>query len=266
MKLQRAASAFFFFLGQSISCVFFVFLSFSAALSANFQIDPTSLDLSSNVRSGAFSVINGDKEKLNVQISVQEWTQDAEGKDVYTDTMDIVFFPKIMTIEPNEQRAIRVGVKGPPSLKEKTFRLFVEEIPSQTKATDAQVTGKLSAGLTIAFRYAVPIFLKPVRIQESGVIEKIEMSNGVAKATIKNNGNIHIKLLTVTFRGKGTNGKELFSKDVAGWYILQGLSRPYEVIIPKELCGDLATIEISAQSENFNMNGTLNVAKEMCAK
>lgn len=266
MKLGRSASSFVFYAKQAIVSLFFILLSFSPAISANFQIDPTSLDLGSNVKSGAFSVTNGGNEKLNVQISVQEWSQDAAGKDVYADTRDIVFFPKIMTIEPNDQRAIRIGVKGPPSLQERTFRLFVEEIPSQTKVPDVKVTEKIAAGLTIAFRYAVPIFLKPVKVQESGVMEKVEMSKGIVKTTINNNGNVHIKLLTVTFKGKAADGKELFSKDVGGWYILHGLSRPYEVTVPKELCGALALIEINAQSENFNINGTLNVTKGMCAQ
>lgn len=252
-----------------ISILLIFGLSFAAmtptrAFPANFSISPTSLEMSSSVKSGAFSVINGGTEKLNCQIDVKEWSQDADGKDVYTDAKDIVFFPKIMTVEPNEQRAIRIGIKGPPSLKEKTYRLFVEEIPSQKKTEEGKAPGKITAGLTIAFRYATPIFVKPVREQESGVIDKIEMSKGLVKALIKNTGNIHIKVLKVTFRGKSVDGKELFSKDIAGWYILQGLSRPYEMNVPKEHCANAATIEIDAQAEKFTINGTLNVDKKTC--
>ena len=242
----------------------FIAVSVSPAFSADFQIQPTSLELGSNVKSGAFSVINNGSDKLNVQISVMEWAQDEAGKDVYGEARDVVFFPKIMIVEPNEQRAIRIGMKGPPSLKEKTYRLFIEEISTKKKAQDIAVSEKITAGLTIAFRYAIPIFVKPVRRQESGVMEKVEMSQGVARAFVKNTGNVHIKLQSVTFRGKAVDGKELFSKEVAGWYILHGLSRPYEATVPQDFCGNLSTIEIEAEAENFNMNGTLNVHKEMC--
>lgn len=238
----------------------------SQGFASNFSITPTSLELSGNVKSGVFSVVNSGEDKLNCQIEVKEWSQDAGGKDVYTEARDIVFFPKIMTVEPNEQRAVRIGVKGPPSLKEKTYRLFVQEIPSRKKASDEKGSGKITAGLTIAFRYATPIFVKPVRPQESAIIEKTDMSKGLAKAVVKNTGNIHIKLSAVTFRGKAVDGVELFSKDVAGWYILHGLSRPFEVTVPKELCGNLTTIEVIAQSVNFTINGTLNVQKNMCAE
>lgn len=236
------------------------------AFASNFSITPTSLELSGGAKSGVFSIINSDTDKLNCQIDVKEWGQDADGKDVYTDAKDIVFFPKIMTVEPNDQRSVRVGIKGPQSAKEKTYRLFAEEIPSQKKEQEAKAPGKIAAGLTIAFRYATPIFVKPARPQESGVIDKIDMTKGVARALVKNAGNIHFKIQSVKFRGKALDGRELFSQDVAGWYVLQGMTRPYEATVPKEVCKDLATLEVSAQAENFTVNGKLNVQKNMCTQ
>jgi fimbrial chaperone protein len=244
----------------------FIAISVSRAFAADFQIQPTTLDLGGSAKSGVFSVINNGKEKIDFQISVKEWTQDAGGKDVYEDTKDIVFFPKIMSVEPFEQRAIRIGVKAPTSQKEKTYRLFVEEIPSPKKEPDVKLKGNIRAGLTIAFRFATPIFVKPVRPQESYVIDRIEMSKGAVRAIVKNTGNVHVKLLAVKFSGKAADGKELYSKEVAGWYILHGLTLPYEAAVPNELCGKLATIDVSAQTENININGTLNVQKSMCAQ
>ena len=244
----------------------FIALTPSQGFSANFSINPTSLVLSGGVKSGAFSVINSGEDKLNCQIDVKEWSQDADGKDVYTETKDVVFFPKIMTVAPNEQRAIRIGIKGPLSVKEKTYRLFVEEIPSQKKAAEGKVSGKITAGLTIAFRYAMPVFVKPVREQESSIIEKVDMSKGVVRAVVRNTGNVHVKLLSVTFRGKAADGTELFSKKFAGWYILHDMSRLYEAKVLKEHCGNLAPIDVSAQAENFIANRTLNVQRKMCTE
>ena len=233
---------------------------------SNFSITPTSLELSGGVKSGAFSIVNSGTDTLNCQIAVKEWSQGPDGKDVYVDAKDIVVFPKIMTVGPNEQRAVRIGIKGPPSMLEKTYRLFAEEIPAQKKANEVKPNGKISAGLTIAFRYAVPIFVKPVRPQESAVIEQTSMSRGVVKAMVKNTGNVHVKLSSVTFQGKTIEGKVLFSQEVAGWYILHGRSRPYEVTVPKEVCKDIATIAISAQAENMTINGTMKVQGKMCGQ
>jgi fimbrial chaperone protein len=236
----------------------------SQGFAANFSITPTFLDLSSGAKSGAFSVINGGEEKLTCQIEVKEWAQDAEGKDAYTETKDIVLFPQIMTVAPNEQRAIRIGIKAPPGPKEKTYRLFVMEIPSQKKEPEGKGTGKINAGLTIAFQYSVPIFVKPIRQQESGIMEKVEMSGGTARAVIRNTGNIHFKLNSVMFRGKAADGTELFSKELTGWYVLHGLARSYEAAVPREVCDKLSTIEVKAHAENFGINGNMNVLRAMC--
>jgi fimbrial chaperone protein len=244
----------------------FMALFISPAIAADFQVQPTTMDLSGSVKSGVFSVINSGSDKIDFQVSVKDWSQDEKGKDVYLDTKEIVFFPTVMTVEANSQRAIRIGVKAPPSTKEKTYRLFVEEIPTPKKTTDVESKKNIRAGLTIAFRFSVPIFVKPLRPQESYILDKIEMSKGAVKAIVKNTGNVHVKLRAVKFSGKAAGGKELFSKEVAGWYILNGLLLPYEAAVPKEICGKLATIDVSAQTENGNINGALNVQKNMCAQ
>jgi len=263
-KLAPGDSVTFRILAWVIVSLVFNALIPAQGFSANFSVAPTSLALTGGAKSGVFSVINSGEDKLTCQIEVKEWAQDAEGKDAYTDTKDIVFFPKIMTVEPNEQRAVRIGIKGPLSAKEKTYRLFVEEIPSQKKASEGKVSEKITAGLTIAFRYSMPIFMRPAHPQESGIIEMIDMSKGLVSAVVRNTGNVHVKLLSVTFYGKAADGTQLFSKEFAGWYILHGLARPYEVEVPKDQCKDLSVIEVSAQSENFTVNGKLNVQKKMC--
>jgi fimbrial chaperone protein len=244
----------------------FMAVFIAPAIAADFQIQPTTMDLGGSVKSGVFSVINNGNDKIDFQVSAKEWNQDEKGKDVYLDTKEIVFFPKVMSVEANSQRAIRVGLKTPPSSKEKTYRLFVEEIPTPKKTPDVKLEGKIQAGLTIAFRFAMPIFVKPLRPQESYVLDKIEMSKSAVKAIVKNTGNVHVKLRAVTFSGKAADGKELFSKEVAGWYILNGLSFSYEAAVPKEICGQLAKIEVSAQTENDNIKGMLNVQKNMCTQ
>jgi fimbrial chaperone protein len=249
---------------QLLSSLLFMTVFISQAIAADFQVQPMTMDLGAREKSGVFSVINKGNDKIDFQVSVQEWNQDEKGKDVYVDTKEIVFFPKVMTVEANSQRAIRIGLKTPPSAKEKTFRIFVQEIPTPKK-TDGEAK-KINAGLTIAFRFSMPIFVKPLKPQEIYVIDKIEMSKGTAKAIVKNTGNVHVKLRAVTFSGKATDGKELFSKEVAGWYILNGLSFSYEAAVPKEICGQLAKIEVSAQTENDNIKGMLNVQRNMCAQ
>ncbi len=239
----------------------------SQLCAGNFSINPTSLELNASVKSGAFTVINSGDEKLNCQVEVKEWVQDANGKDVYNDTKEIIFFPKIMTVEPNEQRAIRIGITVPAGSREKTYRLFVQEIPTMKKDEgEGTQPRQITAGLTIAFRYATPIFVVPAKPQLSASVERMELSKGIATALVKNTGNVHIRLLSLVFRGKSADGRELFSKEIAGWYILQGVSGRYETAVPKEVCSELATIEVTGRAENLTVNGTLDADRKMCSQ
>lgn len=244
-----------------------VLILFAATVQASdFQVQPSKLYLASRDKSGAFTVVNNGSEKIDFQISVKEWSQDDGGKDVYADTAEVVFFPKMMTIEPNGQRTIRIGIKGPQSQKERTFRLFVEEIPTPKRETEPKEAGKIRAGLTIAFRFANPIFIAPVKPQESAFVETLDLSGGTVKAVIKNAGNTHIKLQSVTFSGKAPDGRELFAKELAGWYVLQGMARAYEAAVPQDKCADLATIDVKVKAENRTITGTMHVQKSNCAQ
>jgi len=235
------------------------------APAADFQIQPMTMDLGRNAKSGVFSVINTGKEKIDFQVSLQEWSQDESGKDVYAETKDIVFFPKVMSVEPNSQRAIRIGLKAPIAPKEKTYRIFVQEIPTPKKTAD-DPTAKIRAGVSIAFRFAMPIFVKPAQPQESFTVAGIDMAKGTVQALVKNTGNVHVKLRNVKFTGRNGAGEEIFSKEVAGWYILQGLSLPYKTDIPQDLCAKLAKIDLSAQTEKDTASETFSVQSAMCAQ
>jgi len=235
-----------------------LFLASHPASAADFQVSPIMLDLGQNVKSGVFNVINASQEKLDLQISVSEWTQDAEGKDVYTDTSDLIFFPKIMTMEAGEQRVIRVGMKGPQQPQEKTYRIFIEQIPERKKGTGVNIA--------VSFRFAPPIFVNPAVVKTEGAIDTIQLSNGKIKAIVKNTGTVHFKILSIFIKGKAADGSEVFSKELGGWYLLNHIARTIEAPVPPEKCAELSTVEIEARTENFNLNGRLNVQKGMCSQ
>ena len=233
-----------------------LFASFPA-LAGDFQVSPITLELGRGTNSGVFTVINEGQEKINFQIAVSEWTQDSTGKDVYSETTDIIFFPKIMTLEVGEQRVIRVGLKGPWGREEKTYRIFIEQIPSREK----------SAGVNIAvsIRFAPPIFVKPAEIKTSGAIDTIQLARGKISAVVRNTGNVHFRITSIWIKGRSASGAEVFSQEIAGWYLLNHVARNIEASFPQEKCEELSSIEIEAKMENFNLTGKMDVQKGMCS-
>jgi len=240
-----------------VSVFLMIGLNPGPAFSGDWRVTPIRLDLGKDTKSGVITLTNEAQGKLNVQMKAMEWSQDADGKDQYIDTSDIIFFPKIMTVEKNEDRIIRVGIKIPAVAKEKTYRLFVEEIPEPRKSEGASVA--------IAINFGVPIFVKPVKEEEKAEIAKIELKKDVLSTVVKNTGNVHFRINAVSIKGKNGKGEETFKTELGGWYLLNGAVRTYTASLPKEACGNTATMEVEVKTDNFSLNGRLDVDKAMCS-
>ena len=232
-------------------------LSIGQAYSSEWRVAPIRLDFDQGTKSGVITVSNDSSEKVHLQIKAAEWVQDAEGKDKYSDTSDLVYFPKIMILDKNEEKVLRTGIKASSVEKEKTYRLFIEEIPQPSKAEGASVA--------VAIRFGVPIFIKPEKEEVRGAIEKIEMSKGVLKAVVKNSGNVHLMIVSINIKGNNKEGNEVYSKELSGWYLLNGSSRTYSTDIPQDKCKELEKVSIEVRTkEEINFNRKLDVDKEMC--
>jgi fimbrial chaperone protein len=228
----------------------------SYSFAGEWRVTPIRIELDKNAKSGVVTIVNEGTEKLNVQMKAFEWTQDAEGKDVYTETEDIIFFPKIMTIEKQEERILRAGIKIPAVAKEKTYRLFVEEIPEPKKSEGVNIA--------IAIRFGVPIFVKPLKVEAKGEVQKVELTKGVVSAAVKNTGNVHFMINSVSVRGKNDKGEEIFVKDINGWYLLSDASRIYSAEVPQEICKDLSKIDVQVVTDKLHLDGKADVDKTMC--
>ncbi len=237
-------------------CLVVLILPHSAS-GGEWRVTPISLDLGKNAKSGVITVSNDAAEKLNVQMKAMEWTQDAEGKDVYNETADIIFFPKIMTLGKNEERIIRVGIKTPALTREKTYRLYVEEIPEPKKAQTTNVA--------IAIRFGVPIFVKPLKDEEKAEISSIAMSKGLLTAVVKNTGTSHFRITTLSIRGTNSKGEQTFAVELPGWYLLSGVSRTYSTTPARDECLNTSRIEAEVKTTTtLTFSGKLNVDKAMC--
>jgi fimbrial chaperone protein len=220
------------------------------------RVSPIRLEFDRQAKSGVLMVINDGTEKLHVQVRAYEWTQDESGKDQYTESNDLIFFPHMMVLQKNEQRILRAGIRIPAALKEKTYRLFIEEIPGPQAGQGTNVT--------VAIRFGVPIFVKPLREEIKGVLDPVAIDQGVLRATARNLGNEHFVIHSLTVKGKDGRGKEIFAKELAGWYLLNGATRTYQTSIPAEVCLELKKVAVQMNTDKFNLDHLLDVQKEMC--
>jgi fimbrial chaperone protein len=238
--------------------IFLIFLLFapSAAQAGNWRVIPIRLHFNRSTRSGVITVHNDDKTPLHLAVAADRWSEDAQGKDRYTATTDLIFFPQQLTIPPKKERVIRVGLKVPAIQQEKTYRLFLREIPGRPGLTDT--------GVAIAIRFGVPIFSSPLTDKRSLQVNRLTLKKGILGFSVKNTGNTHARITALHVSGKNPQGKETFSKTLNGWYLLAAATRPYTLKIPSKVCAELNALTVQVKTAHSDVSGTIHVDQADC--
>lgn len=206
---------------------------------AGFGVSPIRIDLDRVTRTGSITVSNDDSASpLRVQADAVAWTQDADGNDHLEATGELTFLPRIMTIAPNDRQLVRVGIRIPATSQEKAFRLFIEELPEPRKP------GESGASIAVRVRFGIPVFVKPLKEEIKGEIDRAEISRSTVQIRLRNQGNVHLAVKSVEV--KGADG---FSRQVSGWYLLSGAARTQAIEIPVETCRKLKALDVVVKTD-----------------
>lgn len=219
----------------------------------SFGVTPIRLDFDRNTKTGVLKISNDVDEPLQVQMKAFTWTQDAEGKDHYEESSEIIFFPKIMTLDKQEHKLLRAGIQLPALQTEKTYRLFIEEMPPVSSGT-AQGTQ-----VAVRIRFGVPLFVKPLTATPQGTIAHLELHASTLSILVQNTGNEHFIINTIRLQSG-----DLFSTELQGWYLLAGASRTYQAPIPPEVCRRLSTLDVTIQTDKLDLHRQAAVTPSMC--
>jgi len=231
-----------------------------AAQCGEWRVTPIRLFLDRGARSGVINVQNDSDNPMTFHVKGMEWLQDAEGNDQYLETEDLIYFPKQLMIPAHAERVVRVGNKGGMGAREKTYRLFIEEIAPPRSESAAE-----QSQIAIAIRFAVPLFIKPAKEVLDGELIAAELEQGTLHSTLKNTGNVHFRINKVQLNGKDASGAEIFEREINGWYLLAGMSRTYSEEIPLQICQQLQEVEIKILTDQNNFERTIHVDSDMCA-
>ncbi len=239
---------------------FFVFLAACPAAAATFKVSPIQIYLSAGKATELLAVENQSAESVRLQVTAFGWNQSPRGEIELAPTEDVVFFPALLTLEPGKERKIRIGVSKPPGAVERTYRVFVEELPPLEKPSEAGNKSEVK----VLTRFGVPIFVQPAKITRSGAIENAKLESGTVKFQVKNTGNAAFSLISVRTSGAGADGAKTFENQAAGWYVLAGGERAYEIAIPPAECLRTKTISLEAKTERDAWKASLAVTPEAC--
>jgi fimbrial chaperone protein len=223
---------------------------------AAWRVIPIRLDFDQRTKSGVITLSNDGETSITFAIEAAEWSQDNQGQDRYSPTQDLVFFPKVLTIEPNTERVVRAGIRVPATTHEKTYRLFIKEA-SEPKKTEG-------TAVAIAIKFGVPIFAKPVKEELKGEILRPLVAERQIELTVANTGNSHFRIGTVRVAGINSAGEDIFSQEVNGWYLLSGSSSEFSIPIDLGVCTQLKTIDIQMNADRLYLEKKIDVSPAMC--
>jgi fimbrial chaperone protein len=192
------------------------------AIAGRFSVAPIRVDFGGGVRIGAVTVTSEDDHPLVFRNTPSVWTQNADGGDVYTPTSDLVVTPPLLRVEAGEPRIVRIGTLREPGDIERSYRVFLEE------QAPANAEGG-TATIAVVIKFGVPVFVAPRSERIAGTAEIVERKPGRITLRVKNTGNVHFNVETITANGVAV-------KDVLSWYLLPGTTRRYDLAIPPDAC------------------------------
>ena len=230
-----------------------------AASAATFSVNPTQINLSARVTSALLTLRNDSDEMLRFQLSAFTWNQGVTGDIQLAATDEVIFFPALLTLAPKEERRIRIGTTATPGGQEKTYRIFVEELPSAE-------TSRSGAAVRVLTKMGIPVFVRPARETATATLGDLGVRDGTLRFSLSNTGTVHIVPQRIRVRGVGARGEAVFEREVTGWYILPGGRRDFELPIPSAECARTASVQIEAAFESMSLKESLQTPAGACAR
>jgi fimbrial chaperone protein len=226
-------------------------LAAAPARAANFDVSPTLLSLSNKAASATLVITNRSQELLRFHVTAFAWKQRADGEMILEPTKDIVFFPAMLSLNPKDSRQIRVGSKVKPGSVERSYRLFVEELPPLSRTKEEQANA-----IRVLTKMGLPVFVEAATPKATPAVTPLQLQGRELTFSLKNSGNTHMRVQKVTLTAKNA-GKTVHSEELPGWYVLAGGVRTYSITLPDAACKESTSLEVQMQSESGSPKASL---------
>jgi len=229
-----------------------------AAPASNFTVAPTEVNLSTSTTSALVTLRNGSQVPLRFEVTLVSWSEDEHGKMALNPSADVTFFPKLVELAAGASRNIRIGINaGTARDVEQSFRLFIEELPDQSAPVANTVALRTKIG--------IPVFVRPAKPVRTAVIDGVSVENGKVLTRIRNTGNLHISVDSISVIGTGGSAAPTFTKQGPGWYVLPGATRIFEVPMTPAECKATTQVAVEAFGHDRSLKGASQVSPAACA-
>jgi fimbrial chaperone protein len=227
----------------------------SIASAGTVDVNPTRIVLTTRARSALLTLRNGGRDPLRYQVSVFDWRQSPHGQMELRPTEDIVCFPTVLSIEPGQERRIRIGTTGTFAERERSYRVFIEEIAP---------AGDPGGGIRVLTRLGVPVFLQPRSPHATAALEDLALGPDGLTFTLRNTGNVHVIPDAVAYTATDEAGRALVSGQLESWYVLAGSERRFQASLNSETCSRVRHLAVEARLGSSTLVATLEIPSPVC--
>lgn len=189
-------------------------LSGSPAAAGSFQVNPVNIELAAGETATSFTIKNIDDAPVAVRVHSYKWTQ-AHGRDVRTETREVIISPPIFTIPAGATQIVRLGLRN--RTAGDAYRIVVEEIPGPKPA---------GVGIQVALRLDLPFYV----LKEGGSPDITwawwRNVSGELVLEARNHGSRHAQVIAIEATGP-TGAITLLSSEMG--VILPGGARQWTI-------------------------------------
>lgn len=214
----------------------------AAGRGGDLDVSPVNVELSAKIRTALMSLRNGGATPARYQLRAYAWAQKPDGAMDLSPTRELAVFPPLLELAPGEERNVRIGTDAAPAAAERTWRVFIEELPRAESAEDA-------ARVKVLTRIGVPVFLAPTAPVARGELAFLGRDGARVRLALRNTGTVRLRPAAVTLALLGADGTPVLQKALDPWYVLAGGERVYDVEVPAEACARAATVVATAALE-----------------
>lgn len=223
------------------------------------RFDPVYLHLKRDAPTTLLKLANTGATAMRYQITAFAWSQGPQGEMQLKPTKEILFFPVVFTLQPNEGRIVRLGTTAPFAAFEKTYRIFIDEFESEGQRP------KGGPAVSIRTRVGLPVFLDPPDPVASLRVDAVTVSGGQLSVRLKSTGNAHVLMQGVEARAVGSGETSVYEHKWGPGYLLTGNELRLSAPLPRERCSQVKAVKIRVLTAKGPIEETARIAPGACA-
>jgi len=226
--------------------------------SAAFTVNPMMIRLTARSTSQLLTISNQARQPIRFEIKAFKWDHDESDAMQLEPAADVVFFPNVVTIPAGGQQRVRVGTTAVAGDTERSYRIFVEELPG------APAAGAAAAQVAMRTRIGIPVFLAAVKPEARAEFQGLGVQDGQLAVRLRNSGNTHLVVDHVELRGLGDASQVAFVRTIPGWYVLPGRARRFETALSPDECRAAKTLTARAVTDGGTVDARATVSASAC--